>query len=247
MTLLQRLPLALFVVALTSGLWTSSTFAQEINSIQARLNELIPGAPEAMIQPTPIAGLYQVTIDTKVVYMSENGQYLVNGSMIDLETRENLTELAGNVARKKALSQLDKSELLIYPAKGKALRNITVFTDIDCPYCQKLHKEIPALNAAGIEVRYLAYPRAGVGSESFHKTVSVWCSKDQTSAMDQAMSGKAISENKCDNPVASHLALGQVFEVTGTPNIILDSGERIPGYAPAAELIQVLIPKAVTR
>ncbi|PLA75595.1 disulfide bond formation protein DsbC [Hydrogenovibrio sp. SC-1] len=247
MTLLQRLPSALFVVALTSGLWSGSTLAQEVNSIQARLNELIPGAPEAMIKPTPIAGLYQVTIDTKVVYMSENGQYLVSGSIIDLETRENLTELAGNIARKKALSQLDNSEMLIYPAKGKALRSITVFTDIDCPYCQKLHKEIPALNAAGIEVRYLAYPRAGVGSESFHKTVSVWCSKDQALAMDQAMTGKAISAKQCDNPVASHLALGQVFEVNGTPNIILDSGERIPGYAPAAELIQVLTPKTANK
>lgn len=247
MTLLQRLPMALFIVALTSGFWTSSTLAQEVNSIQARLNELIPGAPKAIIKPSPIAGLYQVTIDTKVVYMSENGQYLVSGSMIDLDTRENLTELAGNSARKKALSRLDKSALLIYPAKGKAVRNITVFTDIDCPYCRKLHKEIPALNAAGIEVRYLAYPRAGVGSESFHKTVSVWCSKDQTRAMDQAMAGETVPEKKCENPVTSHLALGQVFEVSGTPNIILDSGERIPGYAPAAELIQVLNPKTVAQ
>lgn len=241
MTLLRRFPLVLIATSLLGVLWTHSVLAEELTAIQKRLNQVISGAPPAMIKPSPIGGIYQVTIGTKVFYMSENGQYLLNGNLIDLETRENLTEAAGNIARKEALSQLDQSGLLIYPAKDKPLRNITVFTDMDCPYCRKLHQEVPALNAAGVEVRYLAFPRAGVGSDSFHKAVSVWCSEDKRDAMNQAMAGKAIAEKKCDNqPVASHLSLGQVFEVNGTPNIILETGERIPGYVPASELIQLL-------
>lgn len=244
MTLIKHFRLVLCVVVMV---WGSSAMAEQTSPIQERLNKIIPGAPSAVIEATPVKGVYQVTIDAKVFYMSEDGQYLFSGSLIDLDTRENLTELAGNMARKQALKQIDQSELVIYPAKGKPLRSITIFTDIDCPYCRKLHKEIPALNAAGIEVRYLGYPRAGVGSDSFRKTVSVWCSSNQTTAMDQAMKGETVAAKTCDNPVASHLELGQIFEVNGTPNIILDSGERIPGYVPAIELIQLLTPKSTAQ
>lgn len=243
MTLFRQRSLALILATAVGSLLTHSVYAEELSPIQKRLNEIVPGAPAATIQPSPIAGLYQVTLGTKVLYMSKDGQYLLNGSLIDLQTRENLTDAAGNQARKAALAKLDESTMLIYPAKGKTLRQVTVFTDVDCPYCRKLHQEIPALNQAGIDVRYLAYPRAGVGSEVFHKTVSVWCADDANKAMDQAMSGEAIPAKTCDHPVIKHLELGQVFEVTGTPNMIFDSGERIPGFAPASELIQILTPK----
>jgi len=241
MTLFRQILLAFGVVLFMGGV--NSAMANEKSAIQERLNQLVPGAPAASIKPSPIVGLYQVTIDTKVLYMSEDGQYLLNGSLIDLETRQNLTEAASNEVRKNALSHLDKTTMLIYPAKGKTLRNITVFTDIECPYCQKLHREIPALNAAGIEVRYLAYPRAGVGSEAFRKAAAVWCADNARQAMDKAMTGAAVVAKKCNHPVGSHLELGQRFEVNGTPNIILDTGERIPGYAPAKELIQILAPQ----
>lgn len=209
--------------------------------IQKKLQQLIPGAPPAKIQESQIPGLYQVSIGPKIVYMSADGHYLVSGSIVDLNTRENLTETAKNQARKTELEKLSVDSMIIYPAKGSTKRTITVFSDIDCPYCRKLHKEIPALNEAGIEVRYMAYPRAGVGSPAYQKAVSVWCSDDSRQAMDQAMESGQVSPKTCQNPVQKHMMEAEAFGVSGTPNIVFDSGEMIPGYAPANELIKMLV------
>ena len=117
---------------------------------------------------------------------------------------------------------------------------ITVFTDIDCGYCRKLHQEVPELNRLGIEVRYLAYPRAGLESESYDKIVSAWCADDQRLALTRAKTGKKIESRDCKNPVAQHFALGGAVGVTGTPSIIFEDGRLLPGYLPAERLAQQL-------
>ncbi len=208
-------------------------------AILTQLSKVIQNPQQAEISPTPLKDLYQVTLGPMVVYMSGDGQYLVMGKILDLKNGINLTEQAKAKAVKAALAKVPESSMIIYPAKGEAKHFITVFTDIDCPYCHRLHKEVPKLNAAGITVRYLSYPRAGIGSRSYDKAVSVWCAKDRAEAMNNAMKGK-IQPKTCDNTVANQFELAQAFQVNGTPTIILDSGKVIPGYIPAQKLIQLL-------
>jgi len=235
MNVLKKSVMALLVTGLCSG----AVFADEKQVIQAQLKKIIPNAPEADIQPSVIEGLYEVSVGPMVIYMSADGKYAFNGSLIDLDTRENLTELAKSKARNEAMAKIPESSMIVYPAKGEQKHFVTVFTDIDCPYCHKLHKEIPALNEAGITVRYLAYPRSGMNSPAYFKAVSAWCAKDPAKAMDDAMNGKGLEKKQCDNPVTMHMQQAQYFGVNGTPNIILDNGRLIPGYVPAKELIQI--------
>ncbi|MDX1795159.1 MAG: DsbC family protein [Hydrogenovibrio sp.] len=233
MKLTQKILLAAACFSLTPA------YADEA-AIQQKLKQIIPNAPDAKISKSVIPGLYEVMIGTKVLYIDEGANYAVSGNIINLETRQNLTTAAENKARKKILSGLDESQMIVYPAKGKVKHTLTVFSDIDCPYCRKLHDEIPMLTQAGFKVRYLAYPRAGVGSESYHKAVSAWCATDRVKALDQAMSGKKIPEKTCQNPVMDDMRLAEEFGVNGTPNILVDTGEFFPGYVPAKELIKRL-------
>jgi len=216
-----------------------TTDENELASIQTQLSKMVENSTEAVITPTPVAGLYQIQIGMTVVYMSQDGRYLLNGGLVDLTTRTNLAEQAKSTARKNILAEIPSSSMIIYPAKGQERHYVTVFADIDCPYCTKLHKEIPELNQAGITVRYLAFPRAGLGSPSYDKAVSAWCAKEPAKAMDEAMLGKALPKMTCDNPIKEHMMLARRFEVNGTPNIILDNGELLPGYVPAKELIKI--------
>ena len=209
-------------------------------NIKKHLAKMIPDAEQAVIVETPIKGLYQVTVDTQVVYMSEDGGYLLSGSFINLTTRKNLTELAKTAAYKKVMADFDEKSMIVYPAKGIVKHQVTIFTDIDCPYCTKLHHEVPALNEAGVSVRYMSYPRAGVGSASYNKAVSVWCSDKPTEVMDDAMNKLPVPSKTCANPVASHLSQVQRLGLNGTPAILLESGELLPGYVPANELIKLL-------
>ena len=128
---------------------------------------------------------------------------------------------------------------LVFAATGKRKATISVFTDVDCDYCRKLHLEVPELNAMGVEVRYLAYPRAGVGSESYRKIVSAWCATDPNTALTALKAGKTITDNQCsDNPVADQYQLGQQMGISGTPAILLEDGRLLPGYMPAAQLAE---------
>lgn len=228
------------LVGVMSALLSTAVFADKA-AVEKKIKQLVPNAPSVDITSTPVKGLYQVIVGGKVVYMSDDGKYLINGALVDIDTRENLTEAAMNKIRKAELAKMDVKGMIVYPAKGKTKSSVTVFSDIDCPYCRKLHKEIPALNEAGIEVRYTGYPRAGVGSESYKKAVSAWCAKDPAKAMDDAMLGMPIDPKECKNPVMEHMQAAQAFGVNGTPNIIFENGKMVPGYAPARELIPMVL------
>jgi len=214
--------------------------ADEPAKVKERLQQMIGAdASQAKVTKTDIQGLYQIQLGLTVVYMSADGKYMMNGNMIDLDSDKNLTRSVQAETRKQMLSGIKESSMIVYPAKDQK-HTITVFTDIDCPYCKKLHKEIPALNKAGVTVRYLAYPRAGFNSPAYNDAVSVWCAEDKAKTMDDAMAGLAPEAAKCENPVREHMVRAQMFEVNGTPNMILDNGNMIPGYAPAREIIKML-------
>jgi thiol:disulfide interchange protein DsbC len=214
-----------------------------IDAIRTSLARELPTLKPDSISPSPIQGLYEVMMGPRLIYMSADGKYLMAGDVSDIQSGKNLTEPKLRAAKLKAVNNVGEGNMIVFgPADAK--HTISVFTDIDCGYCRKLHSEMDAYNAAGIQIRYLFYPRAGVGSESYNKGVSVWCADDRKQAMTDAKGGKKLDNKTCANPVSDHYKLGQLLSLRGTPALMLDDGEMIPGYVPAKRLKKMLDERA---
>lgn len=197
------------------------------------------GVTVKQINPSPVAGLKELITNQGVLYASPDGQFLMQGTLIDLNNRSNLTEKALNGVRQAGLKEYEDS-MIVYKAPNEK-HSITVFTDISCGYCRKLHRELDDLLEAGITVKYLAFPRGGLQGSGYNDLMNVWCAKDQQEALTEAKSGSNTTAVKgCSALVAEHYQLGQSFGVTGTPAIILEDGTMIPGYQPAAALSAAL-------
>lgn len=211
----------------------------EIDTIKEVFAQIIPGNSPDMITPSAIDGLYEVVYGAQVLYISKTGRYVIQGDVIDLANRSNLTEATRSVQRGKLVKGIDESSTIIFePEKTK--HTVSVFTDIDCGYCRKLHREMKDYTDLGIRVRYLAFPRSGVDTASYDKIVTVWCSKDKLQAMTDAKAGIKQETKTCVNPVQEHMKLAEQFAVSGTPTIVFDNGEVVPGYVPAARLLKML-------
>ena len=208
-------------------------------AITKSLGGVFPGVTPSAISPSPMAGVSEVLIGPRLFYVSNDGKYLLQGSLIDLETRVDISEERRNGIRLTAINDLGEENMIVFPAKDSR-HTITVFTDIDCGYCRKLHDEMAQYNDKGITVRYLAFPRAGVGSASYNKAVSVWCEKDKQAAMTRSKAGETLPKAECRNPVKEEYELGQMIGVSGTPAIILEDGSMLPGYIPPAKLAAAL-------
>ena len=217
----------------------SATVFADATSVASGLSKAIPNIAKENISKTPVAGLYQVMVGAQVIYASDDGRYIIQGEMVDLVNRENMTDRALKVARKEALSKIDEQSMIIFPAKNEK-HTITIFSDIDCGYCRKLHAQISSYTDAGMTVRYLLFPRTGPNTESYFKAVSVWCAKDRNKALTDAKLHDRVVNKTCDNPVDDHMRIAQNFGVTGTPSIIADDGTMVPGFVPAKELIKHL-------
>ncbi len=221
----------------------------KIANIKTQLKTMFGGEEADKVVESDFPGLYEVTIGTEVVYISENTQFLFYGNLIDRKNKIDLTrrakeaaEKAYAVTRKATMDKQDATKTIDFKAKDEKYV-LNVFTDIDCPYCLKLHKEVPALNKEGITVKYYLFPRAGVNSPSFDKAVSAWCADDKQDALTKAKNRVAIPGKKCDNPIAAQYKLGQEIGVTGTPALVTNEGVLIPGYMPANILIARLLGK----
>lgn len=212
--------------------------------VMARLQKMMPDVKPDSVTKAPIAGFFEVVYGPRVVYLSQDGRYLLQANIIDLDSDENLTDISKTKAVQNALAKVGEENMVIFGDKDKAKHTVTVFTDIDCGYCRKLHKEIDDYNKEGIRIRYLFFPRAGMGSPSYDKAVSVWCAADRNGAMTKAKSDQQVEDKKCDNPVLDHMRLGELMGVNGTPALILPDGEVLPGYVPAKRLSEFLKAKA---
>ena len=208
--------------------------------VQDKAAELIPDRSPDSVSPTPVAGLYEVTFGTQVVYLFEDGQHLLSGDLIDLDAGANLTEDARKAGRKAVIDGLDKAGMVIF-SPPEPISSVTVFTDTECGYCVRLHDEIDQLLAGGVEVRYLGYPRAGLQSTSFNTLVSVWCSDNPQQAMTDAKSGRSVEPRTCQTDIAQHMEAAEGVGVRGTPTIVLEDGKTIPGYVPAGDLIPMAL------
>lgn len=223
------------IIVAGSLLLNSSAMAKSTPELDTALAALMPGTKPSSIEETTLPGLYEVSYGSTVFYFNKDASLMFRGDIIDVKTRVNLTEKKRGEARGELLKSMDESKMIVYPAKDEKAK-VTVFTDIDCPYCVKLHREMNDYNAEGITMRYMAYPRAGVGSPSYKKAVSVWCSDNPAQAMTDAKEKKAIPDKTCDNPVAQQFQLGQALGVNGTPSMFLEDGTSLPGYVPAKRL-----------
>lgn len=199
------------------------------------LQKQAPGAAISNVKESPIKGLYEVTVGANVVYMDGDARYMLDGDLVDRLKRENITELARSSIRSTLLSSLGDDKMIVYKPK-EVKHSVTVVTDIDCPYCRRLHEEMDEYMGSGIKVRYLFMPLKG--KKDFDKTVSVWCAKDQNKALDTVKAGGSIEAKTCDNPIKDHLAIARQLGVRGTPAIILESGELIGGYVPVKKLVK---------
>ncbi|KRW59320.1 thioredoxin fold domain-containing protein [Pseudomonas sp. TTU2014-080ASC] len=233
-----------FALALAMGLVSSvSVAATPDEAIRKTLNALDPNLPVQAIAESPMKGVYQIELSGgRQLYTSADGQFLLQGYMYQVKDGKavNLTEAAESRGVAKEIAAIPASEMVVFPAK-ETKTHITVFTDTDCGYCQKLHSEVPELNRLGVEVRYVAFPRQGLQSDAAKELVSVWCAKDRQQAMNLAKTRQPVPEATCDNPVAKQYELGQLVGVSGTPAIVLANGRLIPGYQPAPQLAKVAI------
>ena len=221
------------------SLLATISLAQADVVLKDKLEALLPGMVVQALEPLENTDLYEALVGGEIVYFSKDGRYVFQGDIIDIESRQNITENKRRSLKKEEIDSFNEADMIIFePEKTK--HTLTVFTDIDCGYCRKLHQQMSEYNALGIKVRYMAFPRSGLDSESFDKAVSVWCADDRKQAMTDSKSGSSIKVNSCDNPIKDHFEAGRRLGVTGTPALFLESGELLPGYIPPMRLIQIL-------
>jgi len=229
--------LILLTVSFTS-ISTVSANEADIKQLKAALSVSMPSLADVSVKTTPVNGLYEVVSGSQVMYMTKDAQYALDGNLYDMKSRRNLTENAQSGIRLDALNELGEDNMLVYMPEGDVKHTITVFTDIYCPYCVRLHNEVDEYMKNGVKVRYIFVPFKG--PKSVDASVSVWCAKDRNKAMTMAKNGESLEKKTCDNPVSKHQALATALGIRGTPAIMLDSGQLMPGYVPAAKLIKQL-------
>jgi thiol:disulfide interchange protein DsbC len=204
------------------------------------LSARIPGSKPEDLRATPVAGIYEFTHGAEITYISADAKYLFSGDMYRVADKgdfPNLTDVRRRELRLKLLADVPEAQMLVF-GPANAAHTISVFTDVDCPWCRKLHSQIGEYNRLGIRVRYLFYPRTGPNTESWFKAESVWCSADRKDAFTRAKLGEKLTAPRCANsPVAREFRLGHDIGIDGTPGIVLDNGELIPGYIAPAQLL----------
>ena len=221
-----------------------------IKTIDTALKKLDPNIPIETIKPSPMTGVYMVTLKGgHVLYAGLDGKHLIRGDMLELGDNGlvNLTEEVRNKASAELLKNINKDELIVFSPKDETKKVVYAFTDVDCAYCRKLHQEVADMNDLGIELRYLAFPRNGERSPAYEKMVDAWCAKDRKQALTDLKSGKSIQvdvdkkqKEACKAMIERQYELGVQMGVSGTPAMALENGQLIPGYRKAADLAEIL-------
>lgn len=214
--------------------------------IEQQLQKINPRLQATEIKEAAIPNFYEVVLQSgEVLYVDKKAEFFMLGQLFQMSEQKgfvNLTETARNGQRAELAKTLNNEDMIIFPAKGERKTTIKVFTDVDCPYCRKLHAEVPALNDMGVEIAYLAYPRAGEGSQTYYKMQSIWCAEPSKRAeqMNLSKTGATLEPIDCKSPIMDQFRLGQQMGVSGTPAMLLEDGTLIPGYMTAAQIAQRL-------
>lgn len=235
------LPGVLVALVLAAGPVSAQTGSDDnleevTERITERLQEIDPQLEPERVEPSPLPGIYRIVVQGQIAYISADGRYLIQGDVMDLETRESVSAGTERQLRRERIEAHGEENMIVYRPEGETRHTVTVFTDIDCPYCRRFHRNMDAYLERGIAVRYIQMPRAGVGSGSYHKAVGVWCADDRRAAMDRAKGGAEIERRECDNPVETQLELARSLGVNATPTIVAEDGMVHRGYVPPDEL-----------
>lgn len=202
---------------------------------RAAILSLLPTAKITHVSAAPMAGFREVAMDGRIFYVSDDGRFLMQGALIDVAQRDNLTEASEAGLRKTMLDAIGPDRRIVFAA-AEPKHTVTVFTDIDCGYCRRMHQQVAEYNRLGISIEYLFYPRGGLASESFDKAVAVWCAPDRRKAMTAAKAGQTLPKGNCTNPVTMDYELGRKVGLDGTPAIYSAGGRQIGGYLPPEEM-----------
>jgi thiol:disulfide interchange protein DsbC len=207
----------------------------------ALLKRLPAGSKLEDLKPGPVPGTYEFAQGAEVSYLTADGKYFIDGSIYDMDTRQNLSEARRSQLRAALIGAVPESQMVIF-APDNPRYTITVFTDVDCQYCRKLHSEIAEINRLGVRVRYVFFPRTGPGTESWHKAEAVWCAANRNDALTKAKQGQPVDTTRtCGaTPVEREYNLGLSVGVRGTPAIVTEGGDMIAGYLPPKDLVQQL-------
>jgi thiol:disulfide interchange protein DsbC len=225
--------------------FSSSLSAQTIEEkISDKLSNSNARVEVTSVEESPWKGMYEVSLTSgEIIFSDKNAEYLVVGQLLNLNADNqvvNLSEQKFQVKVADTLERVSSDEQIIYPAKGEQKAFVTVFTDISCYYCKKLHKAIPELQKNGVTVKYMAFPRAGLGSDIEKQMSAIWCAKDKLEAMDVAKKTGKITAASCDSPVASQFRLGHQLGVNATPTLFTEQGVKIAGFSTASDLLDDL-------
>ena len=223
------------IALLALSLFAGSAMADDA-SLKSSLEKI--GATNVRLSESPLPGFRLATSNECIVHISENGQYVVQGNFNVLELKNGKATDITHKAQMASLNALS-NEMIIYPAKQEK-HVVTVFMDITCHYCHILFENVKAYNEEGITLRFLAFPRAGVNTQTAKQMEAIWQAKDRMKALEDAEAGNLPKELKTPNLVKKHYELGIQFGVTGTPYMVTDKGEVIGGYVPAKELAKML-------
>lgn len=230
----------LALVATTAlGAESASPDAAAQAAIKATIASKFPDIQVDSVRQSPMKGVYEVVMGAETAYVSADGKFLIAGDMYEIESRTNVTEAGRQKTRVDALAKLDERDMIVFkPTTVK--HTITVFTDVECGYCRKLHSEVKQLTDLGIKVRYLAYPRAGPGTDDWRKMEAVWCAKDRNNAITEAKAGHEVKSAQCSAPIAKQFRLGEQMGVRGTPAIFTSTGDYIGGYLSPGQMAKKL-------
>jgi len=248
----SRLAAAALAILATGFSWAAEDVVSD--ATRDRLVKALGIKPEN-VRPSPIAGILEIQHERDFAYVTADGKFLFRGDLVNLENGEELTENRRRVDRLAVLSTFgDRKYIEFAPSPPVVAKyTVTVFADVDCGYCRKLHSEIAQYNAKGIAIRYAFYPRSGPDTESWRSAEAVWCSADQQKALTEAKSGATIKikGKVCENPIAAEYELAQSLGIRGTPMLVLPNGDIFPGYLPpaalASKLAEVSAKKAPTK
>lgn len=234
----------LAAVALATFTLAASAQADEA-AIRKNLSARYPDVTIDEVNKTPIPGLYELRLGTEVIYADADGNYLVQGNIIDTKTRKNLTEERVNKLSAIAFDSLPLADAIVWK-NGKGTRRMAVFADPNCGYCKRFERDL--VNVKDVTVYTFLIPI--LGGDSPQKSQAIWCAKDRTTAwrnwmVDGTQPPKLLG--KCDSPVERNLAMAQKYRINGTPALVFEDGTRAPGALPAAEVEKQLVAAAAKK
>ncbi len=231
-------------VTLLLGLGAHTVSADDLDTvterITERLQEMSPELEPERVEETPLDGIYLIVVQGQVAYMSGDGRYLIQGDVMDLDTRQSLSDVAQGDMRRDRIDDHGEDNMVVYAPDDEPRHTVTVFTDIDCPYCRQMHARMDEYLDKGIAIRYVQMPRAGVNTGSYRKAVGVWCADDRNDAMDRAKAGESVEQRECDNPVSDQLDLARSLGINATPTFVAEDGTVFQGKVSPGDLLERL-------